>query len=70
MQTNTHPDTEATAYNIHGLAIALNLILVEIIDQSPDKLEIQAIVNSLKAQAGELVSQLNQVPTVSLVKAA
>jgi hypothetical protein len=52
MQTNTHPDTEATAYNIHGLAIALNLILVEIIDQSPDKLEIQAIVNSLKAQAG------------------
>jgi hypothetical protein len=71
MQTNTPLDTYAAAHNIHGLAVALDLVLVlvETIDESPDGLAIQALVNSLKSQTLELATHLDEAPRAPSVKA-
>jgi hypothetical protein len=73
MQTNTPLDTYASAHNIHGLAVALDLVLVlvlvETIDGSPDGLAIQALVNSLKSQTLELATHLDEAPRAPSVKA-
>jgi hypothetical protein len=71
MQTNTPLDTYAAAHNIHGLAVALDLVLVlvETIDESPDGLAIQALVNSLKSQTLELATHLHKAPRAPSVKA-
>lgn len=71
MQTNTPLDTYAAAHNIHGLAVALDLVLVlvETIDGSPDGLAIQALVNSLKSQTLELATHLDEAPRAPSVKA-
>ena len=66
MQTNTPHDTYAAAHNIHGLAVALDLVLVETIDGSPDGLAIQALVNSLKSQTLELATHLDEAPSAPL----
>ena len=71
MQTNTPLDPYAAAHNIHGLAVALDLVLVlvETIDESPDGLAIQALVNSLKSQTLELATHLDEAPRAPSVKA-
>ena len=71
MQTNTPLDTYAAAHNIHGLAVALDLVLVlvETIDGSPDGLAIQALINSLKSQTLELATHLDEAPRAPSVKA-